>query len=303
MAPYLHETTPTVPNFLIIGAMKAGTTSLYHYLRSHPEVFMPAVKELDFFVEDINWRRGLSWYRRQFASAPPEARAVGEASTNYSKYPIHSRVPEKIARHLPSARLIYVVRHPVERIRSQYQHSTAIGREQRPFEEAVLGDPRYITCSRYAFQIEQYMEQFDPEQLLIVTAEDLRSHRAETVRRVFAFLGIDPTYEVPELGREFLKTEGRPRYPRAVGAVRRALKHHLPQSKQAKEFVDAVRTRRIGGTQSQEEGGRHRAARVTTIGSITIPDHVRRRIEDLIRDDVTRLHAYMPPSFDGWGIG
>ncbi|MDQ4058746.1 MAG: sulfotransferase, partial [Actinomycetota bacterium] len=86
MAPYLHETTPTVPNFLIIGAMKAGTTSLYHYLRSHPEVFMPAVKELDFFVEDINWRRGLSWYRRQFASAPPEARAVGEASTNYSKY-------------------------------------------------------------------------------------------------------------------------------------------------------------------------------------------------------------------------
>jgi hypothetical protein len=285
----------TLPNFLIIGAMKAGTTSLYHYLKAHPEVFMPGVKELDFFVEDINWRRGFSWYMRQFAAAPPGATAIGEASTNYSKHPMHPGVAEKIARHLPAARIIYVLRHPVERIRSHYQHSMAIGREQRDFEEAVLNDPRYITCSLYACQIEQYLEHFEPEQLLILTSEDLRSRRAETIHRVFTFLGIDATYQVPNLDQEFLKTEGRIRYSPALALVRSAFKRHFPQSRQAKELVDAV-----GGRQRIDGVGGAPLGR--TIGSLTIPDHVRRRIEDLVRDDVARLYAYMPPGFDAWGI-
>ena len=73
---------PRLPNFLVIGAMKAGTTSLFHYLRDHPQVFLPEEKELYFFTEEDNWHRGLEWYRSRFRGAG-DAKAVGEASVGY----------------------------------------------------------------------------------------------------------------------------------------------------------------------------------------------------------------------------
>ena len=86
-----------LPNFLVIGAMKAGTSSLYQYLRAHPQIFMPAAKELSFFAYEPNARHDLEWYRRQFAPAGEGAVALGEASTMYTKFPRHPGVPERIA--------------------------------------------------------------------------------------------------------------------------------------------------------------------------------------------------------------
>src|SRR5437879_4812348 len=151
--------------------MKAGTTSLYHYLRPHPEVFMPKTKELDFFVEEMNWSRGWTWYREQFEAAPAHTKARGEASTAYAKAPRFRGVPVRIAATLPDVRLVYVIRNPIERIRSHYQHRVATGAEVRPLEAAVLENPIYVDYSRYAFQIEQFLEHFPREQLLVVRSE------------------------------------------------------------------------------------------------------------------------------------
>ena len=126
-----ERSRPRLPSFLVIGAMKAGTTSLYHYLHAHPQVFMPSIKELDFFVAGGNWGRGLHWYQKQFAGAGPGAVAVGEASTMYTKYPSVDGVPERIAAHLPEVRLVYVVRDPIDRIRSHYRHRVAVGTGDR----------------------------------------------------------------------------------------------------------------------------------------------------------------------------
>ena len=115
----------TLPTFLIIGAMKGGTTSLHRYLRQHPEVFMPARKELNFFLdeytgppidppEERNWSRGIAWYKHQFADVARE-RAVGEASANYSRYPTYPGVAESIAAVVPNVRLVYLVRNPIDR--------------------------------------------------------------------------------------------------------------------------------------------------------------------------------------------
>ncbi|HEY6932832.1 MAG TPA: hypothetical protein VI452_05490, partial [Marmoricola sp.] len=82
-----------LPNFIVIGAMKAGTTSLYQYLKHHDQVFMPPIKELDFFVAESNWCRGVGWYRHRFRDAG-EAPARGEASVAYTQYPAHAGVPE-----------------------------------------------------------------------------------------------------------------------------------------------------------------------------------------------------------------
>src|SRR4051812_36085465 len=98
-----------LPNLIIIGAARAGTTSLYHYLRSHPEIWMSPEKELYFFVEDHNWKRGIEWYERHFPAGTP---VRGEASTFYTHFPIRPGVPERIAALLPSAKLIYLVRDP-----------------------------------------------------------------------------------------------------------------------------------------------------------------------------------------------
>ena len=190
-----------LPTFLVVGAVKAGTTSLFEYLRTHPDVFMPERKELSFFVHEHNWRRGLDWYRAQFADADGAA-AVGEASPSYAWWPSFGRVPERIAATVPDVRLVYVVREPFARMRSMYLHAVALGGERRPIERALAEVPDYLDTSRYATQLERHLRYADAGRLLVVTAEDLRARRAETVRRVFAFLGVDDGWTPPNLDEE-----------------------------------------------------------------------------------------------------
>jgi hypothetical protein len=285
------------PTFLVIGAMKAGTTSLYHYLRDHPQVFMPKIKELDFFAVEEAWSRGPEWYRRQFAGASPEALAIGEASTAYTKFPHYPFVPERIARAVPEAKLIYVVRDPIQRIYSHYRHRVAVGAERAPIERAVLEEPIYVDYSRYALQLEQYLPHFPREQLLVVTSEALRKDRHATVRSVYGFLGVDAGFVPPSLGREFYRSENRPVYPSAMWAVRRAVRRRIPAAKRAKELVDSLgrsvrRVDQVGGSEGAGSGADE-----------GIPAEARAAIRDLLRDDVRRLRSFVGPGFDGWDIG
>jgi hypothetical protein len=197
-----------LPNFLVIGAFKSGTTSLFEYLRSHPQVYMPEAKELGFFVAEHNWGRGLGWYRDQFRPAGA-ALAIGEASPAYSCHPLYAGVPARIASTLPGARLVYLVRHPVARMRSHYLHRVANGYEDRPFRRAVLETPAFIELSRYATQLERYLDYFDRAQILVVSREALLSDRRRTVRRVFEFLGVDPAWLPPNVEQE-LNASARP---------------------------------------------------------------------------------------------
>lgn len=284
-----------LPNFLVIGAMKAGTTSLYHYLQAHPQVYMPPVKELAFFAEGSNWRRGLDWYRKQFVSADPNAIAIGEASTLYTKYPRHRGVPQRIAAHIPEARLIYVIRDPIVRIRSHYQHRVTQGSERTPFEEAVFENPIYVDCSRYALQIEQYMGYFPREQLLVITSEDLRDARLATIRKVYEHLGVDTDFVPNILDRRFYKTKERPAHSLIPPWVRKGLKEHFPASKRAVELESNI-LRVFNRLLGRAEGGPDRA------NSFAIPETVRRRLVCLLADDVRRLRGYMGSDFGGWGI-
>jgi hypothetical protein len=283
-----------LPNFLIIGAAKAGTTSLYHYLRSHPQVFMPPVKELDFFVAEGNWRRGLDWYRKQFESASSRVIAIGEASTRYTIFPSLPGVPGRIAKNLPDARFIYVVRDPIERIRSHYQHRVAAGTERAPLQQAVFENPRYLNCSRYATQIEQYLQFFPRERLLLITSEQLRHSRPSTICQVYKFLGIESDFVPETLNREFYKSEDRIRHSPAGAWLRHTLKRHFPASKRAKEIVDSA----FPGILNQFLRGPDKESGSSAI----VSEALRSELSDGLRDEVRRLHAYMPEEFDGWGI-
>ena len=290
----VRDTAQDLPNFIVIGAMKAGTTSLYHYLRNHEQIFMPKVKELDFFADGANWSRGLDWYRQQFSGAG-DAMARGEASTLYTKYPQYDRVPERIAGVVPGVRLIYLVRDPIVRMRSHYQHRVALGAETEPPEVALLENPIYLAYSKYAMQLERYLDHFPREQLLVVTSEGLRHDRAATVRQVYEFLGVDPTLSPPALETEFYKTAQRRSYPPLVWTARRFIKRHVPQAKRAKELVDSVMARRSGASSG--------AAQAAPEADAVISPELRAQLAELLRDDVARLRGYMPSSFDGWGLG
>lgn len=274
-----------LPNFLVIGAMKAGTTSLHRYLRAHPQVFMPEEKELDFFVAERHWGRGRGWYEAQFTEAAG-AVAVGEASPTYSMHPEFSGVPDRVAELLPEVRLVYCVRHPIERMRSHYLHELEKGRERAPIDRALAADPRYLNTSRYAMQLEQYLARFPAKQLLITTAEQLRRDRTATVRRVLRFLGVDPDW--PDSGlldAEFHRTSGkRVRRPLAEAALRvpgtRAVARLAPRP------VRRLASRRV-------DAGRDGA----------IPEALEARLRAQLRDDVGRLRAHISEGFDGWGIG
>ena len=124
-----------LPNLVIIGGMKCGTTSLHYYLSQHPEIYMSRDKELDFFIEEKNWHKGIEWYESQFNV---QAKVIGETSPNYTCRHCFPGVPKRMNELLPDAKLIYLVRHPIKRIVAHYLHNYSEGLESRDLEETLL---------------------------------------------------------------------------------------------------------------------------------------------------------------------
>ena len=183
----------TLPTFVVIGAMKAGTVSLRHYLDEHPTVFLGRggmFGEPNFFIAERNWPRGRGWYESLFDGAG-EAAAIGECSPSYSMAHAYRGVPDRMARVVPGARLVYVVRDPIARMRSMYLHQVSAGRERRRAEVALLDD-RYLGPSLYGFQLATFLGHFDRSQVLVIASEVLRDRPREALTAVFDHLAVDP---------------------------------------------------------------------------------------------------------------
>jgi len=220
-----------LPNLIIIGAQKCGTTSLHNYLQSHPDVSMARVKETDFFLEHGNWAHGLDWYRSQFDSTTP---VRGEGSPNYTNLPRSAGTADRMHSVLPDARLIYLVRDPVARITSHYVHLRAAGVERRSFGAALSApDNEYIGRSRYATQLEPFLRLFGPDRILVETHANLLHERRATLSRVFEFIEVDQSFESPEFERIWETTQGKGRAYSMAFRVASRMKSRagwLPQS-------------------------------------------------------------------------
>lgn len=208
-----------LPDFLIIGAQKSGTTVLYRMLGPHPYVKRASQKEVHYF--DHNFNKGLEWYRSHFS--PQRLKngqkiVTGEASPYYIA---HSLAPERVARTVPQAKLIALLRNPVERAFSHYHFAVRKGREDLSFEEAlkveeerlqehrerisarqgywpaIPGRNSYLARGVYVDQLQKWHEFFDKEQLLVLKSEDYFSDMTGTLKRVLNFLEL-PAWE-PEV--------------------------------------------------------------------------------------------------------
>ena len=182
-----------LPSFVIIGAMKCGTSSLFRYVASHPDATPSSLKETDFFKTDADFAKGAHWYRSLFAEGDGLA---FEASPNYAKRHLFAGVPARMHSVLPDAKLIYVLRDPVDRIVSHYTHNYAHGRESRSLADAVREDEgNYVQTSRYHFQLEAFLEFYPRERLLIVESERLLDDTDEVMRRVLDFVELPPRHD------------------------------------------------------------------------------------------------------------
>ncbi len=212
-----------LPNFIIIGAQKCGSTSLYNYIIQHPGIVRSHVQEIHYFdnglTRDVDaYAKGERWYRSNFplASEMAGGKQTFECSPLYIYHPL---VPKRIANLLPQIKLVALLRNPVERAISHYFHEQRKGRETLPVMDAFLAEPdrlavleessdykskaflnhSYLRRGRYAEQLQRYLEYFERKQILVINSELLFDEPSEALRRVFEFVDLDSSFEVPNL--------------------------------------------------------------------------------------------------------
>lgn len=186
------------PDFVVIGGMKCGSTSLLKYLSMHLEISLPEKrKNLNFFDSRDNWEKGIEWYESFFHAKNDMHKVFGEVSTEYTKYPHTVDVAKNMYSIIPNAKIIYTVRVPLERIKSQYIHKVGNATENRDFKLAVCDLPnQYINYSCYFLQIERYLDYYKKENILIIFSEELKKDPKKTLKNIFTFIGVDNSFTI-----------------------------------------------------------------------------------------------------------
>jgi Sulfotransferase domain len=249
-------------DFLVIGAPKAGTTSLFEYLRTHPRLHLPRFKETNFFL-DHTYGRGVDWYFDWILAGSAPGLVNGEVSVRYMAGTSRTEeaaekagtfgdepgldpeqvVPARIHAALPEAKLIALLRDPVGRCVSEYGMATLRGAETRSLDEAIteLLRPEELTKARACFSatdacivqgeygriLAPYFELFPPENIMVLYTKELADDAADVMRRIFAFVGVDEDFTPPNLGERYLEQASKPR-SRAfdVPGLTRRLRRH-----------------------------------------------------------------------------
>lgn len=212
-----------LPEFMIIGAQKSGTSSLYYYLSQHKQVVPSYVKEVHYFDGGLkpsidNFKKGLSWYRSNF----PRAGAIGNCRKTFDSSPLYlfnPIVPKRISNILPKVKLIAVLRNPTERAISHYFYEKKLGYESLPIMDAFLAEEErlrpilerqdykhtnfihfsYKSRGLYYDQIKRYLKYFSMSNILVINSVSLFDDPESTLRRVFQFIGVDDEFDVEDL--------------------------------------------------------------------------------------------------------
>ena len=186
----------SMPDFLIIGSMKCGTTSLHDYLGKHSEIYTTSPKEIHFFTKKNITSELLDNY---FSNFQTHKKLSGSSPQNYTKRHVRdfSGVPRRLYKYLPNIKLIYIVRDPMKRIISHYNEAQEGGYAPNERLNSFLKDYKnnhYVKTSMYYFQLQAYLEYFSMDQILVIESERLMTNRLETINTVFDFLGVDMMY-------------------------------------------------------------------------------------------------------------
>jgi hypothetical protein len=262
-----------LPSFVIIGAMRSGTTSLFRHLSEHPAIRFSATKETHFF--DLHFDRGLDWYESQFNSDGAGDGIYGEATATYLYEP---GAMDRLATALPDTKLVVSLRNPIDRAYSHYWLQRSRRRETLSFEDALAAEPErlagashrapfaYLGCSQYLDQLRHVRELYPAEQLHVLLFEDLADDPAGVYAPLCAFLGVDPTFQPESLGVQANRhVEFRSRLLQRVavrlpGAARRSLNKAIRKDEDYPSMDASTRAR------LRDEFAPHNAALANWLG-------------------------------------
>ena len=276
----------SLPNLVVIGGAKCGTTSLHAYLALHPQIFMSREKEVQFFTK--HFEKGVAWYAAHFR-AGREHPVRGEASPQYTCYPRITDVPERMHAIVPDAKLVYLVRDPFARLRSHVVFM-APGRKVANMDELLepFETNPYVAQSRQAWQLERYLAVYPPERILVLAAEDLRDARRATLAAVFRFLEV-AAFDSPDYDAELNATE----VARREGGVANRLIHAAAALRPGR-FVPARYGLPI----------RNRALRLFSRPAAppAMSPALASRLRDLFAADTARLRRLTGLALEGWSV-
>ena len=292
-----------LPNFLIVGAEKSGTTSLWSYLAEHPDVYMAPKKEIKFF--DRRYAIGIDAYEAYFLGWKGET-AVGEATQTYLYLP---QAPERILHHMPQAKLIFTLRNPIDRAYSHYWHAVTRGDEYLSFEKALEREQerlqRHPYCrrvfsyrdrSRYYEQVKRYTDLFPRTQLLFLLFEDLTASSEVVLQEVCEFLGVRG-----ETGaRRPLRRANAGHYPRSL-ALQKAANFLLYHARMT--AYDYLPPRRAEGFRFLLKPLVVAPLRRINLERRNYPDmdkETRRRLVEELREDNHRLEQLIGKDLSRW---
>ncbi len=269
------------PDFVVIGAMKSATTTLHEQLARQPGFFMSRPKEPSFFSDESVYARGREWYSLLFRLAEP-GDLRGESSTHYAKLPTYPRTVERMLRHLPRLKLIYVMRHPIDRLMSQYVHEVTTGRIKVDAREAIRRHPELIDYSLYAMQLQPFLDAYGFENVLPMFFPRLVNHSQAALERIGRFLdhhGVlkwDASLAPQNVGRDRLRPS--------------PLREALVQA----PVLSGLRRRLVPRHWSQSVKERWRAQ----IDPPPIPTYLTERLRDIFDADLAQLGSWLGISLD-----
>lgn len=269
-----------LPDFLIIGAMKCGTSTLQAQLAAQPGIFMTTPKEPNFFSDDAIFSRGLAWYEGLFAAALP-GDLKGEASTHYAKLPTHPDALARLAAVLPAPKLIYLIRNPLERAVSHYIHEWSMGKMSGNIETAFIDHPELVAYGCYGCQIEHYVRTFGAKAILLTSLETMTAEPQHVLNRIGAFLGHPGALAwQTENGRENISAQRVRRFPLQGLLIDNPVATALRRTLVPKALRDRVR----------------QARQMSDRPSLT--PALQSRLEAIFADDHVRLRAVLPDCAD-----
>jgi len=265
----------TLPDFIIIGAMKCATSTLHDQLAAQPGVFMTEPKEPCYFSDDEVYAQGPAWYASLFADAPAGA-IKGESSTHYTKLPTHPDTVARCFEAVPNAKLIYVMRDPIDRLVSQYVHEWTMRLTDAPIDRAVRELPILTDYSQYARQLEPWLTRYGHERLLPVMFERLTRYPQGELKRIGAFLGLA---EPAVWGED---------------AEEKNVSSHRLQRSVWRDRVGGAPGLRWVRRRLVPQAWRDRAKSLWTIGERpTLSDAVRAEVERKLDEDLARLSRWL----------
>lgn len=269
--PTEQVTGSPIPRFaIIIGAMKSGTTSLFHYLVQHPQIAGPRLKEPSFFVDDNRWPDDWDWYENLWEFDPTKHQWALEASTNYTKTPVFADAARRMADSGREFKLIYIMRNPLHRVESHVRHLITVGQLKADQQSDDCVKSGMLKVSSYAAQLDGYRAVFPAESMLLLSFETLRDDPLGVTQRTLRFLGLDDTVTI---------TAGRKSNP---SVTRSPLYGRLAQVSLLRRVVKCI-------PEAIRKPIRSAIAREKKV-TFKLSDEKRREILDELRPDLKRLH-------------